>query len=68
VIAVGYFYNAPTPGPVFDELLAIPVAGGVVATATYAEYVHSVAPVVATGGRRLVVQSAVVEHGLIWRA
>lgn len=67
MIALGYFYDAPTPlTDVYDELLAIPFLSDGVATTTYSAFVKSVASVVETDGRRLVVRSAVVEHRLIW--
>jgi len=37
-----YFYDAPTPSTIFDELLAIPALGGNLSTFSYSEFANQV--------------------------
>ena len=61
---VFFFYDAPTPSGVFDELLAIPAIGGNVSTTSFSDYVQSLGTGFDFHGLRLVAHAAVVEYGL----
>ncbi|KAI0273284.1 FAD-binding domain-containing protein [Russula aff. rugulosa BPL654] len=41
LVFVSYFYDAPTPSEVFDELLAIPAIGGNLSTSSFSDQVQS---------------------------
>ncbi|KAI0262277.1 hypothetical protein BGY98DRAFT_1050297, partial [Russula aff. rugulosa BPL654] len=56
--AVSFFYDAPTPSRVFDELLAIPAISGNVSTSSFSDYVQSTGPANDYHGHRLVVHAA----------
>jgi hypothetical protein len=58
-MVVIYFYDGPTPSRVFDDFLVIPPTQGNFSTTTYYDFFHSLGPLVATNGRRLVAQSVV---------
>ncbi|KAN0115751.1 FAD-binding domain containing protein [Russula decolorans] len=51
--SVFFFYDAPTPSGVFDELLTIPAIGGNVSTSSFSDYVQNLGPVSDFHGRRV---------------
>ena len=55
--SVLFFYDAPTPPGIFDELLAIPAIGGNVSTTSFSDFVQSTGPVNYYNGQRLVVDA-----------
>ena len=44
LVAGLFFYDAPTPSGVFDELLAIPATGGNVSTSSFSDYFQGFGP------------------------
>ena len=62
-MAVIYFYDGPTPSRVFDDFLVIPPVQGNFSTTTYYDFIQSLAPSVATNGRRSVAQSVMWNIG-----
>ncbi|KAF8486365.1 FAD dependent oxidoreductase [Russula ochroleuca] len=59
-ITVIYFYDAPTPSRVFDDLLDVPATGGNVSTRSFSDLVQSVGPLFAPTNLRLLYEGVPV--------
>ncbi|KAH9990402.1 FAD-binding domain-containing protein [Russula vinacea] len=55
---VSFFYDAPTPSGIFDELLAIPNIGGNLSRHKFLDYVESLSPLISFDGRRVLYDDA----------
>jgi len=61
--AVFFFYDAPTPSGVFDDLLEIPAIGGNVSTSSYSDFVQRVSlPSIFADHRAIYNDAPVVRH------
>ncbi|KAF8492578.1 hypothetical protein F5888DRAFT_1857925, partial [Russula emetica] len=60
LVTVFFFYDAPTPSGVFDELLAIPAIGGNVSTSSFSDYVQRLSPTSDYHGHRVFFNDAPV--------